>query len=90
MLFLEFNYSVSFNLFSSYKIKRIITIIYFNLSKGDNEKKMGLSPLSLMDRDKQHMIPQDQIQFINVICQPANELLAAIFPNCEALYTLAK
>lgn len=49
--------------------------------QGDREKKIGIIPLSMMDRDKENMIPDDQIQFISVIVLPATEILRALMPN---------
>ncbi|KAL3277038.1 hypothetical protein HHI36_012400 [Cryptolaemus montrouzieri] len=56
-------------------------------SQGDKEKKLGFPPLSMMDRDKQHLIPEDQIQFLSVIVLPATEILKSILANTVDLYT---
>lgn len=47
---------------------------------------MGLTPLSMMDREKQHMIPEDQVQFLTVVVMPCVELLKLILPNTEDMY----
>lgn len=47
---------------------------------------MGIAPLSMMDREKQHMIPADQVQFLSVVVQPCTELLFLLLPNTEPLY----
>lgn len=57
--------------------------------QGDMEKKMGLNPLSIMDREKQHTIPQDQVQFLSIIVIPCVDLLRVVLPNTEDMYTLA-
>ncbi|CAH1173827.1 unnamed protein product [Phaedon cochleariae] len=56
-------------------------------NQGDLEKKMGLVPLSLMDREKSQMVPEDQVQFLSVIVLPCVELLKNIFPNTGELHT---
>lgn len=47
---------------------------------------MGLAPLSMMDREKKHMIPIDQVQFLTVVVEPCTELLMVLLPNTEQLY----
>ncbi|CAG9858267.1 unnamed protein product [Phyllotreta striolata] len=49
--------------------------------QGDLEKRMGLTPLSLMDRDKSQMVPEDQVQFMTIIVLPCVDILINIFPN---------
>lgn len=39
-----------------------------------------------MDREKQHSIPTDQVNFLNIVVIPCVELLKAILPNTEDLY----
>nr|XP_023015593.1 cAMP and cAMP-inhibited cGMP 3',5'-cyclic phosphodiesterase 10A-like [Leptinotarsa decemlineata] len=58
-------------------------------NQGDLEKKMGLTPLSLMDREKSQMVPEDQVQFLTVIVLPCVELLRKIFPNTKDLHAEA-
>lgn len=55
-------------------------------NQGDLEKKMGLVPLSLMDRDKSANVPEDQVQFLTVVVLPCVDLLRKIFPNTRELY----
>ncbi|XP_056644945.1 cAMP and cAMP-inhibited cGMP 3',5'-cyclic phosphodiesterase 10A-like [Diorhabda sublineata] len=55
-------------------------------NQGDLEKKMGLTPLSLMDREKSQMVPEDQVQFLTVIVLPCMDLLQRIFPNTRELH----
>ncbi|GJQ85802.1 hypothetical protein Trydic_g20359 [Trypoxylus dichotomus] len=67
--------------------KRITDILYNEFYRqGDVEKSMGLIPLSMMDRDKQNMIPDDQVQFLNVLVMPCCDLLRKCLPNTEELY----
>ncbi|KAI4460298.1 cyclic nucleotide phosphodiesterase [Holotrichia oblita] len=67
--------------------KRITDILYTEFYRqGDVEKSMGLIPLSMMDRDKQNMIPDDQVQFLNVLVMPCCDLLRKCLPNTENLY----
>ncbi|XP_030754671.1 cAMP and cAMP-inhibited cGMP 3',5'-cyclic phosphodiesterase 10A-like [Sitophilus oryzae] len=54
-------------------------------NQGDREKAMGLTPLSLMDRDKSAMIPEDQVNFLNIIVLPCTDLLKSVLPNCADL-----
>ncbi|KAJ9591947.1 hypothetical protein L9F63_001549, partial [Diploptera punctata] len=53
--------------------------------QGDVEKSMGQTPLSMMDRAKQYLIPEDQVKFVSMVCLPCVELLITLLPNCEAL-----
>lgn len=57
--------------------------------QGDLEKKMGLNPLSLMDREKSQMVPEDQVQFLSVIVLPCVDLLQRILPNTRELHNEA-
>lgn len=54
--------------------------------EGDREKEMGLCPLSIMDREKQNMIPADQVQFLTVVLLPCALMITKILPNCGQLY----
>ncbi|XP_068082303.1 cAMP and cAMP-inhibited cGMP 3',5'-cyclic phosphodiesterase 10A-like [Anabrus simplex] len=66
--------------------KRITECLYKEFYKqGDTEKGMGMCPLSMMDREKQYMVPDDQINFISVVCLPCINLLAELLPNTEIL-----
>lgn len=55
-------------------------------NQGDIEKTMGLLPLSMMDREKQYMVPEDQVQFLTVVVKPCTELLKLLLANTEELY----
>lgn len=59
-------------------------------NQGDIEKSLGLLPLSMMDRDKQSNVPDDQMNFITIVVMPAMTLLKKVFPNTEALFTNAE
>ncbi|PSN33928.1 hypothetical protein C0J52_19328 [Blattella germanica] len=66
--------------------KRITENVYREFYRqGDIEKSMGQTPLSMMDREKQYSIPEDQIQFLSVVCLPCVELLCTLLPNCVDL-----
>lgn len=54
-------------------------------NQGDTEKSMGLTPLSMMDREKKHMIPVDQVQFLTVVVEPCTEILKVLLPNTAPL-----
>lgn len=70
--------------------KKITELVYQEFyAEGDAEKAMGQFPLSIMDREKQHMVPNDQFQFLTIIVLPCTILLAKILPNCEGLYNEA-
>lgn len=54
-------------------------------NQGDKEKAMGLTPLSLMDREKSAQIPEDQVNFLTIIVLPCTDLLKSFLPNCADL-----
>ncbi|KAK7789545.1 hypothetical protein R5R35_010323 [Gryllus longicercus] len=58
--------------------------------QGDTERNMGLSPLSLMDREKQQMIPEDQVQFITFVCLPCIQLMVELLPNTISIRNLCE
>ena len=58
--------------------------------QGDLDKEMGLCPLSLMDRDQTHVIPEDQVNFMTIVLLPGLEILRKLLPNTEGLYIEAK
>lgn len=58
-------------------------------NQGDLEKKMGLTPLSLMDREKSQIVPEDQVQFLSVIVLPCVDLLKMVLPNTKELHNEA-
>ncbi|XP_023218573.1 probable 3',5'-cyclic phosphodiesterase pde-5 [Centruroides sculpturatus] len=59
-------------------------------AQGDIEKEMGMKPDSLMDRDLQERIPEDQINFINYICLPCYELVANCLPQTKFILAACK
>jgi hypothetical protein len=71
----------------------VVRVIYLEFfTQGDREKAQGLQPSSdLMDRDKEHTIPQMQIGFINGVVLPAFRLMAApnVLPRASELVDLA-
>ncbi|RZC35129.1 cAMP and cAMP-inhibited cGMP 3',5'-cyclic phosphodiesterase 10A [Asbolus verrucosus] len=70
--------------------KRITDNLYREFyHQGDMEKQMGLHPLSIMDRDKTHTIPEDQVQFLNIVVIPCVDILRVVLPNTEDLYNEA-
>ncbi|CAH1373880.1 hypothetical protein MTP99_015245 [Tenebrio molitor] len=70
--------------------KRITDNLYREFyHQGDMEKKMGLHPLSIMDREKQHTIPEDQVQFLTIVVIPCVDLLRVVLPNTDDLYNEA-
>lgn len=71
--------------------KKITDALYREFyNQGDIEKTFGLCPLSMMDRDKVNLIPEDQVQFLSVVVIPCTELLELVFPNTEDLKKGAK
>jgi cAMP and cAMP-inhibited cGMP 3',5'-cyclic phosphodiesterase 10 len=71
--------------------KRITDSLYAEFYRqGDLEKEMGLCPLSIMDREKSHSIPEDQVQFLTIVALPCLDLLRQLLPNTEVLYNDAK
>ncbi|CAH2267883.1 jg13014 [Pararge aegeria aegeria] len=53
--------------------------------KGDKEREMGYTPLSMMDRRRSVNQPAEQIQFLSVVVLPCLLLLQNIFPNTSPL-----
>ncbi|CAF3850878.1 unnamed protein product [Rotaria sp. Silwood2] len=49
--------------------------------KGDEEKRRGIQPQSLMDRSLAHELPKNQVNFINSICVPCYSLIVRILPE---------
>lgn len=54
--------------------------------QGDEEKKMGLCPITMMDRAKQRELPQSQVGFLKGIVKPCYSILASVLPVLE--YTI--
>ncbi|KAL8582930.1 hypothetical protein ACOMHN_006474 [Nucella lapillus] len=55
--------------------------------QGDEEKAEGMTPMPMMDRDKQNELPQLEVGFILGICLPCYELLTEIIPEAEPMLT---
>ena len=53
--------------------------------QGDEEKKRGLTPLPMMDRDTVKDQPKQQIGFIDFICLPLYTTLAKVLPETAPL-----
>ncbi|KAK7101205.1 probable 3',5'-cyclic phosphodiesterase pde-5 [Littorina saxatilis] len=55
--------------------------------QGDEEKTKGMTPMPMMDRDKQNELPQLEVGFILGICLPCYKLLVDIMPQTEPMLT---
>ncbi|XP_033761202.1 cAMP and cAMP-inhibited cGMP 3',5'-cyclic phosphodiesterase 10A-like [Pecten maximus] len=53
--------------------------------QGDAEKKHGFVPMSMMDRAHSDEIPNQQVGFIDFVCQPLYKTMARIFPDSKDL-----
>ncbi|CAF0769042.1 unnamed protein product [Rotaria sordida] len=49
--------------------------------QGDEEKRRGIQPQSLMDRSLAHELPKNQVNFIKSICIPCYSLIVRILPE---------
>jgi len=49
--------------------------------QGDEEKRRGIQPQSLMDRSLAHELPKNQVNFIKNICLPCYSLIVRVFPE---------
>ncbi|CAF1123550.1 unnamed protein product [Adineta ricciae] len=58
--------------------------------EGDEEKRQGLQPQSLMDRSLAHELPKNQVNFIKSICLPCYSLMARILPETTPMLNGAK
>ncbi|XP_013384526.1 probable 3',5'-cyclic phosphodiesterase pde-5 [Lingula anatina] len=58
--------------------------------QGDEEKKQGLTPIEMMDRDRKDMLPQLEVGFLVGICLPCYELLAQVLPPTSPMVEGAK
>ncbi|XP_063297298.1 cAMP and cAMP-inhibited cGMP 3',5'-cyclic phosphodiesterase 10A [Pelobates fuscus] len=54
-------------------------------AEGDEMKRIGISPIPMMDRDKKDEIPQGQIGFYNAVAIPCYTTLSQIFPSTQPL-----
>ncbi|KAK6640796.1 hypothetical protein RUM44_012493 [Polyplax serrata] len=69
-----------------YTAKKITEGLYREFyNQGDVEKSLGFSPLSMMDREKTSTIPENQIQFLSLVCIPCVETLVTVFGNTHEL-----
>ncbi|KAL4229999.1 hypothetical protein ACF0H5_010387 [Mactra antiquata] len=53
--------------------------------QGDEEKKRGMKPLAMMDRDCKDEVPKQQVGFINFICIPMYTTLSTLLPETRPL-----
>ncbi|KAH9523478.1 putative 3',5'-cyclic phosphodiesterase pde-5 [Bulinus truncatus] len=58
--------------------------------QGDEEKKRGLVPMQMMDRDKKEELPMLEVGFIQSICVPCYELMYSIMPETEPMLNGAR
>ncbi|CAM4765523.1 unnamed protein product [Rotaria magnacalcarata] len=49
--------------------------------QGDDEKRRGIHPQSLMDRSLAHELPKNQVNFISFICLPCYSLIVRVLPE---------
>eukprot|EP00057_Strongylocentrotus_purpuratus_P010920 XP_011665394.1 PREDICTED: probable 3',5'-cyclic phosphodiesterase pde-5 [Strongylocentrotus purpuratus] len=54
--------------------------------QGDEEKAAGRNPIPMMDRDRAHELPANQVSFIVGICLPCYDLLAQLVPSAKPMY----
>ncbi|XP_028325044.1 cAMP and cAMP-inhibited cGMP 3',5'-cyclic phosphodiesterase 10A isoform X2 [Gouania willdenowi] len=59
-------------------------------AEGDEMKKIGMQPISMMDRDKKHEIPQGQVGFYNAVAIPCYTTLSKLFPPSSPLLNSCK
>jgi len=58
-------------------VKKVYEEFYL---QGDEEKRMGLSPIPMMDRARKHELPQSQVGFLKGIVKPCYSVLISILP----------
>ncbi|CAK1541879.1 unnamed protein product [Leptosia nina] len=54
-------------------------------NQGDEERALGYTPLSMMDRSRSLNQPAEQIQFLSVVVIPCLVMVQNIFPNTNPL-----
>ncbi|XP_061645057.1 cAMP and cAMP-inhibited cGMP 3',5'-cyclic phosphodiesterase 10A isoform X1 [Phyllopteryx taeniolatus] len=59
-------------------------------AEGDEMKKIGMQPISMMDRDKKDEVPQGQVGFYNAVAIPCYTTLADLFPPSSPLLKACK
>ncbi|XP_075210134.1 cAMP and cAMP-inhibited cGMP 3',5'-cyclic phosphodiesterase 10A-like [Lycorma delicatula] len=65
---------------------RLLNLLYLEFyAQGDEERKLGITPLAMMDRDKIAQTPDDQVKFLSFVVIPCNELLYNLFPNTQEM-----
>ncbi|CAM4856693.1 unnamed protein product [Rotaria socialis] len=58
--------------------------------QGDDEKRRGIRPQSLMDRSLAHELPKNQVNFISCICLPCYSLIVRVLPETMPMLTGAR
>ncbi|CAF3387702.1 unnamed protein product [Rotaria socialis] len=58
--------------------------------QGDDEKRRGIHPQSLMDRSLAHELPKNQVNFISCICLPCYSLIVRVLPETMPMLTGAR
>lgn len=53
--------------------------------QGDEERSRGITPMAMMDREKQHELPHLEVGFLVGICLPCYELMARILPETKPM-----
>lgn len=67
--------------------ERIVNNLFIEFyAQGDKEKKMGMNPLPIMERDQAHRLAEFQLDFMRIICLPCFALMKTILPNSEPLH----
>ncbi|XP_071754119.1 cAMP and cAMP-inhibited cGMP 3',5'-cyclic phosphodiesterase 10A [Centroberyx gerrardi] len=59
-------------------------------AEGDEMKKIGMQPISMMDRDKKDEVPQGQVGFYNAVAVPCYTTLSELFPPSSPLLKACK
>uniref|UniRef100_A0A667XL20 Phosphodiesterase n=1 Tax=Myripristis murdjan TaxID=586833 RepID=A0A667XL20_9TELE len=59
-------------------------------AEGDEMKKIGMQPISMMDRDKKDEVPQGQVGFYNAVAVPCYTTLSELFPPSGPLLKACK
>nr|XP_006817445.1 PREDICTED: probable 3',5'-cyclic phosphodiesterase pde-5-like [Saccoglossus kowalevskii] len=66
--------------------RKVVTDIFEEFwQQGDEEKNQGRQPIPMMDRDRAHELPANQVGFIVGICLPCYELLARVLPGSKPM-----
>ncbi|CAF0762810.1 unnamed protein product [Rotaria sp. Silwood1] len=58
--------------------------------EGDEEKRKGIQPQSLMDRSLAHELPKNQVNFMKSICIPCYSLIVRVLPETIPMLIGAK